>query len=132
VEAADEANTDFLRDSLEALDQASQSAAPRAYIDTQRDPRLASDTHPQTYVPRSRQETADDLSRRERLQRVLARLNHDKQSPVTVRPCPGYSNSLLDTHRATRTALTTLSFSRCALPCCPSYAILFHVAASSR
>jgi hypothetical protein len=74
VEAADEANTDFLRDSLEALDQASQPAG-RAYVDTQRDPHLASQTHAQTYASRSRQETADDLSRRERLQRVLARLN---------------------------------------------------------
>lgn len=85
MEAADEANTDFLRDSLEALDQASQSAAPRAYVDTQRDPRLASDTHTQTYVPRNRQETADDLSRRERLQRVLARLNrlHEPQAAAS-------------------------------------------------
>lgn len=84
VEAADEANTDFLRDSLEALDQASQPAA-RAYVDTQRDPRLASQTHAQTYVPRSRQETADDLSRRERLQRVLARLNrlHEPQAAAS-------------------------------------------------
>jgi hypothetical protein len=83
VEAADEANTDFLRDSLEALDQASQATVPRAYVDTQRDPRLASDTH--TYVPRSRQETADDLSRRERLQRVLARLNrlHEPQAAAS-------------------------------------------------
>jgi hypothetical protein len=56
---------------------------PRAYVDTQRDPRLASDTH--TYVPRSRQETADDLSRRERLQRVLARLNrlHEPQAAAS-------------------------------------------------
>lgn len=84
MEAADEANTDFLRDSLEALDQASQPAAARAYVDTQRDPRLASQTHAQTYVPRSAHdaETADDLTRRERLQRVLARLNrmHEPQA----------------------------------------------------
>jgi hypothetical protein len=83
VEAVDEANTDYLRDSLDALDQASQSAN-RAYVDIQRDPRLAQ-TYAQTFAPRSQQETADDLSRRERLQRVLARLNrlHEPQTAAS-------------------------------------------------
>lgn len=41
--------------------------------------------HTQTYAPRRRQETADDLSRRERLQRVLAHLNrmHEPQAAAS-------------------------------------------------
>jgi len=76
------ANTDFLRDSLEALDQASQQPSARAYVDAQRDPRLPGQSRAQTYIPRNREEAAEDLSRRERLQRVLARLNrlHEPQT----------------------------------------------------
>ncbi|KAM0719631.1 hypothetical protein Q7P37_003762 [Cladosporium fusiforme] len=89
ADAADEANTDFLRDSLEALDHAAQQFPARAYVDAQRDPRLASAAHTtqtQTHAPHSsRQEPADDLSRRERLQRVLARLNrmHEPQAAAS-------------------------------------------------
>jgi hypothetical protein len=54
-------------------------------VDAQRDPRLPGQTHAQTYIPRNREEAADDLSRRERLQRVLARLNrlHEPQASAS-------------------------------------------------
>lgn len=45
-------------------------------MDAQRDPRLPGETHAQTYIPQDSEETADDTSRRERLQRVLSRLNY--------------------------------------------------------
>lgn len=53
----------------------------RTHIDAQRDPRLVSRAN----APRNRQETADDLSRRERLQRVLARLDrlHEPQAAAS-------------------------------------------------
>lgn len=68
----------FLRDSLESLAQhgasseASTARHTRSHIDTERDPRRITDRPAQS-------EHLDDLSRRERLQRVLARLNriHD-------------------------------------------------------
>jgi len=54
-------------------------------VDAQRDPRLPGQTHAQTYIPRNREEAAEDLSRRERLQRVLTRLNrlHEPQTSAS-------------------------------------------------
>lgn len=55
-------------------------------MDAQRDPRLpGGQTHAQTYIPRNSEETSDDNSRRERLQRVLARLNrmHEPQASAS-------------------------------------------------
>lgn len=68
----------FLRDSLESLDQPPSSqpnTRSRSHVDPQRDPRVAS-ARPSENTNR---EHTDDLSRRERLQRVLSRLNriHD-------------------------------------------------------
>ncbi|KAK3678242.1 hypothetical protein LTR37_021487 [Vermiconidia calcicola] len=75
AEAADEANVSFLRDSLESLDQARQQPR-RSHVDAQRDPRRAGYHSENRSMPsQSQHETAEDLSRRERLQRVLARLN---------------------------------------------------------
>ncbi|KAK4507353.1 hypothetical protein PRZ48_001088 [Zasmidium cellare] len=86
---ADEANVSFLRDSLESLDQApahdsatnSSSQSRRTHIDPQRDPRRTNlqQSHSQTAPAQAPIDNLDDLSRRERLQRVLARLNriHD-------------------------------------------------------
>jgi len=54
-------------------------------VDAQRDPRLPGQTHAETYVPRNREEAAEDISRRERLQRVLTRLNrlHEPQASAS-------------------------------------------------
>ncbi|EME89693.1 uncharacterized protein MYCFIDRAFT_210164, partial [Pseudocercospora fijiensis CIRAD86] len=80
----DEANVSFLRDSLESLDRAEvnrnssrQDRQNQSHVDTRRDPRLnRASERSGTQTPA---ETLDDSSRRERLQRVLARLNriHD-------------------------------------------------------
>ncbi|KAF7185159.1 hypothetical protein HII31_13434, partial [Pseudocercospora fuligena] len=80
----DEANVSFLRGSLESLDRAevhrsssSQNRQNQSHVDTRRDPRLnRTSERTGTQTPA---ETLDDSSRRERLQRVLARLNriHD-------------------------------------------------------
>lgn len=76
----------FLRDSLESLDQVpatNTSSAPsrRTHIDPQRDPRRTNvlQSQNQSSAPQIPADNLDDLSRRERLQRVLARLNriHD-------------------------------------------------------
>ena len=79
----------FLRDSLDSLDQASQPNN-RFYVDVGRDPRRSEyqignrDSRRPDHQPgnraappqsQSQREAAEDLSRRERLQRVLARLN---------------------------------------------------------
>lgn len=98
ADAADEANTSFLRDSLEALDQAAQPTG-RTYVDSQRDPRLSSSgTHTPAPQPGlRRQETADDLSRRERLQRVLTRLN--RLGGPTASSNSAYSNRTPSPHR---------------------------------
>lgn len=86
---ADEANVSFLRDSLESLDQASghdsattsTSQSRRSHIDHLRDPRRTNlqQSHGQAATAQASADSLDDLSRRERLQRVLARLNriHD-------------------------------------------------------
>ncbi|KAK5125475.1 hypothetical protein LTR85_000585 [Meristemomyces frigidus] len=101
AEEADEANVSFLRDSLESLDQVSQPAS-RTQVDPQRDPRRTSQSeaaqasaHPTT--SRHSTETAEDLSRRERLQRVLARLNrlHDPAASSTS----AYTNRTPSPHR---------------------------------
>ena len=104
TQVADEAgdpNVTFLRDSLESLDQAAEGANQppsrhRSRIDSRRDPRRlnAQPTQPSTEntivasMPSS--DALDDRSRRERLQRVLARLNrlHDPTGSSTT----AYSN----------------------------------------
>jgi hypothetical protein len=54
-------------------------------VDAQRDPRLPGQTHAQTYIPRDSEETVDDTSQRDHLQRVLSRLNslHEPQDSVS-------------------------------------------------
>jgi hypothetical protein len=60
-------------------------------VDTQRDPRLPGQTHALTYIPQDSEEAADDTSRRERLQRVLARLNY-MHEPQTSASDNAYGN----------------------------------------
>lgn len=96
---ADDANVSFLRDSLESLDRASDQPSLRTHIDPQRDPRrsghippgpVEGNGRPTPSASQSRHQDAEDLSRRERLQRVLARLNrlHEPTAPSTS----AYSN----------------------------------------
>ncbi|KAK4541750.1 hypothetical protein LTR36_007459 [Oleoguttula mirabilis] len=97
AEEAEEANTSFLRDSLESLDQASQPVS-RTHVDPQRDPRRTGQPEAaQATTARSSTDTAEDLSRRERLQRVLARLNrlHDPAASSTS----AYTNRTPSPHR---------------------------------
>ena len=65
----------FLRNSLDSFDQASQQNR-RFYVDASRDPRRPEyHTERDPALSQSQRETPEDLSRRERLQRVLTRLN---------------------------------------------------------
>lgn len=89
ADEADEANVSFLRDSLESLDQAAESTSasssrhslsrPERQQDNQTEHHRRLDAHIDTATAAVLQDTGDDISRRERLQRVLARLNriHD-------------------------------------------------------
>lgn len=106
---ADDANVSFLRESLNSLDQVS-----RTHVDPQRDPRQSQTSQsaaapntehaPASVQPsRSSIETAEDLSRRERLQRVLARLNrlHDPAASSTSASASAsaYTNRTPSPHR---------------------------------
>lgn len=83
IDEADEANVTFLRDSLESLDRADRAENDGSRISNGNSRRTHTQTDPQRPDPgppsQLRTDTIDDLSRRERLQRVLARLNriHD-------------------------------------------------------
>lgn len=99
ADEADEANSAFLRDALEVLERDPQQAIDGSnstrsitHIDPLRDPRrrpaaegaeggeaTASMSHRQAGG-----ETSEDLSRRERLQRVLARLNRLHEPPTAA------------------------------------------------
>ncbi|KAF2722408.1 hypothetical protein K431DRAFT_345665 [Polychaeton citri CBS 116435] len=99
VEEADEANASFLRDSIESLER-------RSHVDTTRDPRRApiqptqqsqppqalptasSNRSSETHAP----EGTEDVSRRERLQRVLARLNRLHQNESSSTTTTAYGN----------------------------------------
>lgn len=92
ADEADEANVSFLRDSLESLESLDQGTRRGNYVDPQRDPRREGYQDPSQSAPTSQnsQETAEDLSRRERLQRILTRLNrlHEPAAPTGL----AYSN----------------------------------------
>jgi len=104
ADEADAANVSFLRDSLEELNQLAFSATERSstitttLIDPRRDPRRRRGGTARTENgDPQQQETAEDLSRRDRLQRVLARLNrlHEPPAPSTS----AYSNRTPSPHR---------------------------------
>lgn len=75
----------FLRDSLDSLDQASRPNR----VDATRDPRRQE--YQSAYV-QSRQEAAEDLSRRDRLQRVLSRLNRLHEPAASSTSTTAYTN----------------------------------------
>ena len=80
----------FLRESVESLEQASEQPR-RSHVDAQRDPRRPNyQSENRSSASQGQRETPEDLSRRERLQRVLARLNrwHEPTAPSTS----AYSN----------------------------------------
>ncbi|KAF2767765.1 hypothetical protein EJ03DRAFT_328953 [Teratosphaeria nubilosa] len=88
AQEADEANVRFLRDSLSSLEQTGATSASTmrgTHVDVSRDPRA----QPQPSQASASGDTPEDLSRRERLQRVLARLNRLHDPP----PAPGMSSS---------------------------------------
>ncbi|KAH9827451.1 Vacuolar import and degradation protein [Teratosphaeria destructans] len=85
AQEADEANVRFLRESLSSLEQTGASTMRGTHVDVARDPRA----QPQQPQASGSGETPEDLSRRERLQRVLARLNRLHDPP----PAPGMSSS---------------------------------------
>ncbi|KAK5136386.1 hypothetical protein LTR08_003512 [Meristemomyces frigidus] len=93
---ADEANAAFLRASLASMN-AGRDEAPRTRADAQRDSRRTTQATSDAAALRSAQETAEDLSRRERLQRVLSRLNrlHDPAASGAT----AYSNRTPSPHR---------------------------------
>ncbi|KAK3111601.1 hypothetical protein LTR53_012992 [Teratosphaeriaceae sp. CCFEE 6253] len=102
TEAADRANggiVSFLHESPEELRPGSHGSRTR--VDPQRDPRRTPRLPAQPPVHSSpsqnRHETADDVSRRERLQRVLTRLNRFHE-PLAASPLP-YSNRTPSPHR---------------------------------
>ena len=77
----------FLRESVESLEQTRQQPLRRSHVDAQRDPRRAGyQPESRSTASQSQRETPEDLSRRERLQRVLARLNrlHDPSASSTA------------------------------------------------
>ncbi|KAK4554888.1 hypothetical protein LTR86_008036 [Recurvomyces mirabilis] len=92
AERADEANVSFLRDSLDELERISHTS--RTHIETHRDPRRRpqarqSQAQAQTAAAQT-SDTPEDLSRRERLQRVLQRLNRLHEPAVSSHSA--YSN----------------------------------------
>ncbi|KAI7056196.1 hypothetical protein KC340_g18051 [Hortaea werneckii] len=120
ADEADEANSAFLRDALEVLERDPQQAIDDSnttrsitHIDPLRDPRRrplaegaeGGEAAAQMSHRRAEGETSEDLSRRERLQRVLARLNrlHEPPSAATAAmPARGereaYSNRTPEPH----------------------------------
>ncbi|KAI7370799.1 hypothetical protein KC328_g17671, partial [Hortaea werneckii] len=119
ADEADEANSAFLRDALEVLERDPQQAidgdnSSRSItrIDPGRDPRRrppvegAEGEEAATAADMSHRqaggETSEDLSRRERLQRVLARLNRLHEPSAAVVPARGereaYSNRTPEPH----------------------------------
>lgn len=102
AEEADEANVAFLRESLDWIEQGSDEVSARTRVDPERDPRRSAQSGmppqppPQPQQPQRRFETDEDLSRRERLQRVLARLNrmHEPAAPRSE----AYSNRTPEPH----------------------------------
>ncbi|PPJ52408.1 hypothetical protein CBER1_10416 [Cercospora berteroae] len=101
AEDADEANVSFLRDSLESLDRAEETTASRgsthrqgqSHNDLSRDPRIANRLAQARHLEAQNRSDSEDLSRRLRLQRVLARLNqiHDPTTNSTS-SAAAYSN----------------------------------------
>ncbi|KAK5173761.1 uncharacterized protein LTR77_002442 [Saxophila tyrrhenica] len=92
AEQADEANVSFLRDSLDSLDNLDDLQARRgARVDAQRDPRRPEYHHRAGRMSsEGQQQTPEELSRRERLQQVLARLN--RQHAAATSSATAYSN----------------------------------------
>ncbi|KAI7338107.1 hypothetical protein KC354_g17536 [Hortaea werneckii] len=99
ADEADEANSAFLRDALEVLERDPQQAIDGSnstrsitHIDPLRDPRRrqlaegaeGGEAAAQMSPRRAEGETSEDLSRRERLQRVLARLNRLHEPPTAA------------------------------------------------
>lgn len=95
ADRADEANVAFLRDSLDELEQLSQQRSSATWIDSARDPRQR---RSQARLQSSaRHEAAEDLSRRERLQRILSTLNREHRSAGSV--ANAYGNRTPSPHR---------------------------------
>ncbi|KAI7152244.1 hypothetical protein KC349_g9049 [Hortaea werneckii] len=99
ADEADEANSAFLRDALEVLERDPQQAIDGSnstrsitHIDPLRDPRRrrlaegaeGGEAAAQMSHRQAEGETSEDLSRRERLQRVLARLNRLHEPPTAA------------------------------------------------
>ncbi|KAK5107470.1 hypothetical protein LTR62_001088 [Meristemomyces frigidus] len=121
AERAEEANVSFLRDSLDLLEReeigggasGSRGTASRTWVEAHRDPRRRALARPASGsaagFAAQGAETAEDLSRRERLQRVLARLNRLQDPPATAgtvpstitttTTAPGYGNRTPSPHR---------------------------------
>lgn len=92
---ADEANVSLIRVSLESPDWADSTQASLSPLDPQRDPRryprLNRDRDTQHAAAQTSADTLHDLARLQRLQRVLARLNHI-HDPSAASPAAAYSN----------------------------------------
>ncbi|KAF2484192.1 vacuolar import and degradation protein-domain-containing protein [Neohortaea acidophila] len=98
----DEANVAFLRNSLDNLDHPSPPTR-RSHIDSARDPRSreyqSEHRASSSSFPTGRAETAEDLSRQERLRRVLSRLNRLHEPAASSSTTAAYTDRTPSPHR---------------------------------
>ena len=103
ADQADEANVSFLRRTVDSLERVgSQLQQQRgSHVDAQRDPRREGHAGGESGAGGGSGETAEDSSRRQRLQRVLARLNRFHEPGTASSTSAAYTNRTPSPNRQT-------------------------------